>query len=210
MASARAEDTKVQEIVSLLKSDGVEAGKAEAERIISDAREEAADIVKKAEAERERLVAEARSESEKLQSAAEANIRMAASQGINLFKQAAEKKLLDATVLERIKSELTGETIQSAILSIVEAFARGDFASNDLSVILNPEEAAGLKKTLLSAVAAKLPEGSSLRVEEAAIPGGFVISSRSGALTVEVTEQTIQEVLLSFLRSDFRKLFLGA
>jgi len=210
MAIDQTENTKVQEIVSLLKNDGVEAGRTEAERIISEAKEEAATIVKKAEAERERLLAEARGESERLQAAAGANIRMAVSQGINRFKQSAERNLLDASVLDRVKKELSGDTVESAVLCIVEAFARSGFSSNDLSIILTPEEAAGLRATLLSGVAEKLPEGTKIEIEEAAIPGGFVISSQGGTLTLEVTTDTVQEVLLAFLRSDFRKLFLEA
>ncbi len=210
MATDQAENTKVQEIVSLLKNDGVEAGRVEAERIVAQAREEAAAIVKQAEAERDRAVDEAGREKEKLQAAAEANIRMAVSQGINLFKQAVEHKLLDASVMERVKKELSGDTVGSAVLTIVEAFARSGFASNDLSIILNPEEAASLRTSLLAGVAEKLSSDTRIEVKEAAIPDGFVITSSGGNLTLEVTEETIQEVLLAFLRSDFRKLFLNA
>ena len=207
MAGEQAESDKIQQIVALLKSDGVDAGRSEAQRIVKEAEERAQAIVRQAEEDAKRLVAEARQEASRQLASAEANVRMAISQGLNQFKQAIEKSVLEQALLDKVKEELGSETVKNAVMVLVEAFARSGFSSNDLQVILNEEQGKALKSSLLKELAAKLPADGKLAVQAGGIPGGFLIRSVSGNFSLEVTPQTLQEVLLSYIRSDFRKLF---
>lgn len=204
---AAEENNKINEIVALLKRDGVEAGESEANKIIEEAEKKASEILNHAKTEKDKYIEEAKEEAEKHQRSAEANIRMAIKQGLNQFKESIEKDLLKPTILETLNKNMNGETIKEVIINIVDAYAKAGFKTNELTVILDKEEGEKIKDTLLTEIKTKVKNSSGIEISDEKIPKGVKLVSKGSNLSLEFTPETMTEVLLSFVRPEFRKIF---
>ncbi len=201
------EKNKINEIVEILKKDGVEAGNEEKDKIISDAERKAKDIIKKANEEKEKIIKHAQKESEKIKSSAEANIRMAISQGINQFKESIENSLLQPTIMESLKKNINAPTVKEILLKVIDAYAKAGFDTSDLDIILGKDEQEEVKKTILKEIAGKIENAKEISISDDKIPQGIKLIQKEGNLTLDFTPESIKEVLLSFIRPRFREIF---
>ncbi len=204
---AAEEKNKIKEIVDILKKDGVEAGKSKADQIISDANKEADQIKKNAQKEKENIIEQARKEAEKLKSSAEANVRMAISQGINKFRESIENSLLSPTVLENLNKSMDGSTIKEIILTVVKSYSEHGFSTNDLKIILGEKEKEEIKSTIIKELNSKIKDAKSIEISDDIIPAGVKLVQKQGNLSLEFTPESIKEVMLTYIRPEFRKLF---
>ncbi len=204
---AAEEKNKVQEIVDLLKKDGVDAGKSEAERIISSAKSQADEIINKANEQKDSIVSQARDEAEKLKSSAEANVRMAVSQGLNKFKESVEKSLLSDTVMESLNKVSSGDTIKDIVITVVKSYSDQGFSSNDLSVILPKDDKEKVKSAIMSEISQKVKNSQGIDISDDVIPKGVKLNQKDGNLSLEFTPESLQEVMLNYIRPEFRKMF---
>jgi V/A-type H+-transporting ATPase subunit E len=204
---AAEEKNKIKEIVDILKKDGVEAGKSKADQIISDANKEADQIKKNAQKEKENIIEQARKEADKLKSSAEANVRMAISQGLNKFRESIENSLLSPTVLESLNKSMDGSTIKEIILTVVKAYSEQGFSTNDLKIILGEKEKEDIKSTIIKELDSKIKDAKSIEISDEIIPAGVKLVQKQGNLSLEFTPESIKEVMLAYIRPEFRKLF---
>ncbi len=201
------EKNKIKEIVDILKKDGVDAGKSEAERIISEAKEKATEIVNNANKEKEKIVQNAKNEIEKLQNSAQANIRMAITQGVNQFKEAVEKKVLKPSIITSLEKAMDPQTVKDIILTVVNSYAKTGFSINDLNIILGEKEKEQIKSTILTEIKSKVSNAEGVKISDDKIPTGVKLIQKDKNLLLEFTPESISEVLLSFIRPEFRKIF---
>jgi V/A-type H+-transporting ATPase subunit E len=204
---AAQEKNKIKEIVDILKKDGVDAGKSEAEHIKTEANKEAEQIKKDALQEKENIIAQARDEAKKLQSSAEANVRMAISQGISKFKESIEKSLLSPTLMESIQKSMDGKTVKDMILIVVKAYAEQGFSTNDLKIILGENEKKELKSSIMNELNSKIKDTQGIEISNEIIPEGVKLVQKDGNLSLEFTTESIKEVMLNYIRPEFRDLF---
>lgn len=201
------EKNKINEIVELLKKDGIEAGKAESDKIISEAQQRAKEIINNANREKEKILQETQKDINKIKRSAEANIRMAINQGINQFREAIENTLLQPTIIKSIEKATNIETIKEMIITIVSAYSKAGFETNDLNIILNEQDRQKIKNTILSEIGKQIKNASSIEIIGDKVSKGVKLIQKSGNLSLEFTPESITEVLLSFVRSEFRKIF---
>lgn len=201
------EKNKINEIVEILKKDGVEAGNSEKEKIISEAEKKAKEIINNANSEKEKIIDDAQKEADKLKSSAEANIRMAISQGINQFKESIENTLLQPTIMESLKKNMDASTVKEILLKVVEAYSKTGFDTGDLNIILGKDEQEQVKSTLLKELSAKLQNSKEITISDEKIPQGVKLTQKEGNLALEFTPESMKEVLLSFIRPRFREIF---
>ena len=93
-------ENKIQELTEKLLQDGVEKGKAEAEKIISEAQQKAAQIIEEAKAQAAAIEAEAQKNARALDANTKSEIKMYAAQALNALKSDVTNVVGDKIVKE--------------------------------------------------------------------------------------------------------------
>jgi V/A-type H+-transporting ATPase subunit E len=117
-------DTKIQELTDKIYHEGVEKGKEEAARIISEANEQKQVILRNAEAEAKRIIAEADKQATALKKNTEAELKLFAAQFIESLKSEIANLITDRIASANI-SPLAGDKafMQKLILEMTAQWA---------------------------------------------------------------------------------------
>lgn len=198
---------KIQELTDKLYSQGLSKGKAEAERLVEEARAQADEIVGNARNEAERIISEAQDNATKLMNKAESDVRMASEQAVTATKQVIENLIQWKICSEPVSVALKDPAFLKSVISSVAAnFSSQD--SSDIEILL-PESLRNdlqgwveseLSKTLSSAVSANFSNK---------IKGGFNIGPKDGGWFISFTDDTMSSLIGEYLRPVTRKLLFG-
>ena len=90
-------ESKIQELTNKLLAEGVDKGKAEAEKIVAAAKEESANIVADAKQQAEAIVAAAKKDAETLDENTKSELKMYAGQALSALKTEVANVLTDAS-----------------------------------------------------------------------------------------------------------------
>ena len=200
----------VKSFVETLRSDGVEAGRQEAEKIRQDAQREAEQTVRDAEGKARQIVEDAEKQREKtlertrtdLELATRdtvARLRDALSQAVNrVLQQAASTTLDDSGFLKELISE------------VASAYARAD-ATGEQMIELNVPEP--MKKKLADWAIASFRRGGDQQKLSAELHGalataGFEYKVSGG--TVEVTPESVVQVLSQIVTPQLQDLLASS
>ncbi len=214
----------VETLLARLREEGVEAGRAEAARIVEAAERQARDILASAEADAIATRETARAEAERHRRAGEEALRVAVRDAVLQLKQELSDRFAgriagaisaaaeDPKMLERMILEVVG---RARAEGGVDAAARVDVLLPRAAVGLEdlrrrPEELReGTLSHFVAAVAgALLREGVSFgRAEDGA--GGLRVELREEAVVVDLSDRAIAEVILRHLQPRFRALLEG-
>lgn len=99
---------KIEELTEKLYHEGVEKGNAEAQRLIEEARQQAAQIIGQAQSEAQNIVAEARKEAAELETNTRSELKLYAGQALNALKSE-----IVSVVSDKIVSKSVNNTIES-------------------------------------------------------------------------------------------------
>lgn len=214
----------VEALLARLREEGVEAGRAEAERIVAEAERRARDTLKAAEDEAARIRAEARAEAERHQRAGEEALRVAVRDAVLQLKQELSDRFAGRIAGAVSQAAEDPEMLRRMILEVVGR-ARAESGVDDAETVdvLLPRAAVGLddlrrrpeelREGTLSHFAAAaagelLREGVSFgRAEDGR--GGLRVELRDASVVVDLSDRAIAEVILRHLQSRFRALLEG-
>lgn len=184
---------ELQSLIEKINRDGVEKASAEAEKIISAAKEQAAAIVKEAKIEAERYAASAKTEAEQSAERAKETIRQAARDAVISVERA----------VTRILEKLLTENVSAALAEPAEAVAIASAAVKDISgdgeVVAGPKIAESLRAQLAA-------KGNFRVVLDETIGSGFTVRLDGGRVEHDFTGATIAAELAKRLRPDLAKL----
>ena len=179
-------ELQIQDLVSSIKKEGIDAARAEADQIIAQAREQAAAIVAQATDEAQRAQAKAQSEAELMKESVRINAEHARRDALLSFKaqvQAEFEKLLSA---ESGKA-LQGETLAKLITA---ALGEEDPAKYTAEVA---EVTEGLKAAL-----AKELRGGLTIAPTPGVRAGFRLSAKDGSGYFDCSDEEIAAMLAPF------------
>ena len=182
-------------LLNKIRSEGVDAAKAEATDIVAKAKAEAADIVAKAKAEAADTVAKAKTEAERAAQGAEATIRQAARDVLLKLGQdvtALLERTLGGAVDEALKP---GPLVERLIAEAVETY----FKDGVGEVTVGPELAAALKATLAT-------KGEATVVTDPQMGTGFRIRLAGGRVEHDFSGEAVTASLAGLLRPQLAEL----
>lgn len=179
-------EIQIEDLVSSIKKDGIDAANAEAEKIIADAKAKAEKIVADAKAQQEKIQEQSKNEIDVLRESAKVAAMQAQRDAVLLFKEAVKQefgKLLEAD----IKKALDTETL--AVL---------------IKAVLNGEDPAGFEAEIAKAqegirgeLAAKLNNGLEIKISND-FDAGFRLSSKDGSGYFDCSDEEIAAMLAPF------------
>jgi len=209
----------VQDLISRIRDEGVESGKQEAGRLVSEAQLQATRLVADARTEVEELRKKARAEIETEKNAALAALKLAA-RDTSLQLEADIVSAFEGYVKRLVSPALRDpELIQALVLVLaghaVEKFVKDQEIRVFVSDVLFKEagESAELderaKQAVLGITGEILREGIEL-IPSSDVAGGARVQLVDENLEVDLTDETVHKVLLKHLLPRFRAILEGA
>lgn len=184
-------ELQIQDLISSIKKEGIEAAEAEAEKIRQQALKQAEQIVANAKAEAEKIKTDAKNEIEVLRESARTNAEHARRDAEIAFKASAEnefKKILAADVSKTVN----GDTLAKLILAVL-----GDENPADYTA-----EVGEVTDALRSELAKKLSEGLEIRIAPD-VKRGFRLAAKDQSGYFDCSDEEITRMLMGYF-SDLR------
>lgn len=208
----------VQELITRIRDQGVQAGKEQADELVTRARREAAQLVQDARAECERLRSKASADIEADKAAAREALKLAA-RDTALELQSAVVRQFEQKV-NRLVSDVTadGEFLKTLVLVLAGRSADEYIKDKDIKLLASkvafgtgeePEVKEGSGTAALTIASEMLREGVEL-VPAGDVEGGVRVQVVEDNLEIDLTSEAVSRLLLRNLLPRFRALLTGA
>lgn len=187
-------ESKIQELTDKLLNEGVERGKAEAEKIVSAAKDESAAIIADASKQAEEILAAAKKDASALDENTKSELKMFTAQAVNALKTEITNVLTESSVKE-VVGKMVGDKdfMNQFVLKLAEKWGAQE------ELVIQTEDAESLK-ALFAKNAKNLLDGG-LKIEE--VHGQkalFTIQPADGSYKVNFGEEEFENYFKSFLR----------
>jgi V/A-type H+/Na+-transporting ATPase subunit E len=196
-------DERLAAICQMIRNETLDPAIKEAEHIKQLAEREAARIRAEAKQQAEKLLHEARQQLKEEKEAFEASLHQSSQQLLGVLKEQIERELFNPGVDSYLSSEFKDTVQVGAILRIILEDLSKEGPFGDISAYigknLNKEE---VVKHLLTDSLRRLSSGE---VQTGHFPSGVIIKIHDQHLAIEITPDAIREIILPFLRPDFRR-----
>lgn len=202
MATLENAQEKIQKICNELREVTLEPAKKQAELMIEEAHLRQQEIVKEGELIAKNLIDEARQLIERERNVFQSSLTQGMKQGLEALKQEIQS-LFNAHLLDLVKNDTKQpQVIAKLINSIVKAIEKEGILA-DLSALIPKEVPANeVNDLLLAEVLKKLKNNT---VSFGSFGGGAQIKLESKGLTIDISDQAINELLLRYIPKDLRK-----
>lgn len=187
-------DSKIQELTSKIYQEGVERGKEEADRIISEAKSERDSILKNAKEEADATIASAKKEADELKKNTEAELKMFASQSVEALKTEVVNLITTKVVANAVSGALNEKDfMQKMILEMAKEWAKND------SITIQSADADALSKFFTANATELLNNG--VKIEKVnGKSSSFNILPKDGSYKVTFGEDEFIAYFKEFLR----------
>jgi V/A-type H+-transporting ATPase subunit E len=216
------ESAGVESLIGRLRDQGIAQGRSQAEALVTNAQQQAADIIAAAKREAEAIQIKAKEEAGKVKAAGEDSIRLARrdtilsleSDLINLFqnrlRSLVKGTLEDQAFLQRVILEVASRVPSTAASEKMELLLPAEAISLE-DLMRKPEEAqpGTLLHFVLSQGEGMLREGVSFGATDDTA-AGIRVKLVQGDMHVDLTEPAISQLLLRHMVPRFRALLRGA
>ena len=192
-------ENKIQELTEKIYAEGVEKGKAEADRLVCEAKESAAEIVKKAQAEAEAIVVAAKKKAEELEANTRSEIKLYGAQAVGALKSEIATVVTDTIVKDAVKEALAGDSVKAMLVKIAERW------NSDEALVISTAEADALKAYFAKNAKALLDKGVEIK-QVNGLKTLFSIAPADGSYKVNFGEAEFEAFFKSFLRPQMVEL----
>ncbi len=187
-------DSRIKELTEKVYNEGVQRGNAEAERILSEARQRATELEDKAKAQAAEIVRVAQREADTLRQNTESELRLYASQLVESIRASVTDKLTGDIASDNVSAASTDpEFMRRLILELVSGF------DLDRGVEISTANAEALSTYFAQNAKAMLERGVRIK-SVAGKPTDFSIGPADGAFKIQIGEAEFLELFKSFLR----------
>lgn len=193
------ENNKLQELTQKLYNDGLEKGRAEADALVSEARQQAEKIVASAKAEADALVKAAEVRSKDIEKNTMTEITLAGRQAVAKIK---------AELAEAVIMKSTGKAVDGAVLDV--AFVKDmlltvakNWSSSASDISLSALLPEAQREALDAAMKASAKELLDAGVEvgySADVKNGFKVGAKNGGYYIAFTDESFDALLKEYLR----------
>lgn len=193
------ENNKLQELTQKLYNDGLERGRAEAERLVAEAKESAAQIIADAKAEAEAIAKAAEDRAEDVAKNAMTEIALAGRQAMTKIKA----ELAEAVIMKTTGAAVKSATMDAAFVKDMLLAMANNWTSSTVDVslkaLLPEEKRAELDKVMQASVAELAKAGIEVGYTKD-IKTGFKLGEKNGGYYIAFTDESFDALLKEYLR----------
>ena len=187
-------DNKIEQLTQKLLTEGVEKGKAEAEKIIASANDKAAQIIAEAQAKAEEIEAAAKKNAAGVEANTKNEIRMFAAQALNALKVEIANVVCDRTVKAAVEEAVSNKDFMNEfMLKMAEKWGAGE------DMVISAADAASLKALFAKKAKALLDGGITIQQVNGQ-KAVFTVEPKDGSYKVNFGEAEFEEYFKGFLR----------
>lgn len=193
------ENNKLQELTQKLYNEGLERGRAEAERLVAEAKESAAKIIAEAKAEAEAIAKAAEDRAEDIAKNAMADIALAGRQAMTKVKA----ELAEAVIMKTTGAAVKAATADSAFVKEMLLAMANNWTSSTVDVSLKallPEEKRAELDAVMQASAAELAKAGIEVGYTKDIKTGFKLGEKNGGYYIAFTDESFDALFKEYLR----------
>ncbi len=212
----------VDALISQLRSDGIDAGTREAERIVAEAKAEAANLLKAAKADADKALSKAQTASERYETAGKEALNSAMRDAVLTLKSTLMAQF--ESDVQRMVSEILAdpEMLKQMVLELVGR-ARKDTGTGDGADVILPAQVVGpdairenaddiqsgkLTKFVLGLSQKMLEDGVTLHASDD-LQGGIKAKLAKDDILLDLSDEAIASLLMQHLQPRFRAVLEG-
>lgn len=202
------DDDKIQKICSVLRDETLEPAKQQAKEIRQKAEQEAAEIIKDGERKAAELMVQARQAMEHEKSIVQAALEHAGKQAVEMLKQDIERRLFNDELSRMVVDEMAKpRTIAQLIAALVVAVSKEGVATDLRALIPKSVSPKAVAAELVEEVLKKLKDRT---VEVGQFAGGCQLRVEERKMVIDVSEDTVREMLGLYIRKELRQMIFSA
>lgn len=198
-------ENKLKELTDRLYGEGLEKGRVEADRLVADAKEQAAKILADAQAEATRIVKQAEDKAADTAKNSMTEISLAGKQALATIKNEIAEAIIAKSVGEGVKQATVDAAFVKSMLLEVAKNWNGDGSKADLKALL---------PAALEAEFSKLFEGSAKEMLAAGVEvgysnevrNGFKVGAKDGGYYIAFTDESFAALMQEYLREKVSQL----
>ncbi|HUD01886.1 MAG TPA: V-type ATP synthase subunit E family protein [Rhabdochlamydiaceae bacterium] len=198
---------KVKKICDVLKRETLEPAKHEADEIVASARRHADEILADAHKEAKKMAEDAYIEIEKQKSIFQASITQACRQTLEALKEKIEQKLFNPELARLVTKPMQDPKLMAQLINAIVHALEKEGTKSDLSVVISSAiSAKAVNELLASEVIQRLKEKGVLL---SSLGGGIEVKLLNNNITIDLSDETIRELVATYIRKDFREFLFG-
>ena len=197
--------SKIQELTEKIYQEGVDKAQNQANILLKEAEEKAAEIIKGAQQKADSIILEAEEKSREIDRDLKKELQSISSQTIAITKQ----KITDSIVTDsskKITKELFDDKqfLEALVLELVKKWDMGAGPVDDLSLILSENQLKDLDGIFKSTALQTLQSKNQILFDES-IKNGFQIISNKEGFKVSFSEEDLEKFFRKFMKPRIRE-----
>ena len=203
-------ENKLQELTRKLYDEGLEKGRADADKLISDAQAQARKILDEARAQADKIVRKAHAKAEEVEKNTLTEISLAGRQALSTIKSEIASAIVAKSTADGVKAAaLDPKFLEEMLVAVARNWNGADSGKVSLQALL-PEDArqkldAAFAKSARTLLDAGIEVGWSKEVKS-----GFKVGAKEGGYYISFTDADLEALLGEYLRDKVYQLLFKA
>ena len=203
-------ENKLEHLTRKLYDEGLEKGRAEADRLVSEATAEASRIVAEAQAKADGIVKQAQERADDTAKNAMTEIALAGRQAVSKIKNELTEAVVVKSTAAGVKAaNLDGAFVKDMLLAVAKNWNGAAGSKVELTALL-PESARTELDSAMKAAATELLAAGIEVGYSADVRSGFKVSQREGGYYISFSDDDFNALIGSYLRDKVRDLLFKA
>ena len=203
-------ENKLQQLTQKLYDEGLEKGRAEADRLVAEAKKEAAKIVAEARAQAEDIVRKAQDKAEDVEKNTMTEISLAGKQAAAKIKSEIASLIVAEATSEGVKrTALDPEFIRGMLLSMAKNWTGDASGRVELTALLPEAERAQLDKAFDTCAKELLSAGVEVGWSKQ-VKTGFKVGAKEGGYYISFSDADFDALLGEYLREKVSDMLFKA
>lgn len=199
---------KIDKICETLRQEALEPAKKQAAELLNSAAAERQAILDAAKKEAEAIIQQARYTAEQELSVFKSSLEQASRQALERLRQDIEKRLFNDQLDQLLINGTSDVNVVAELITTLVMALEKEGIKADLTAIipksLTPQQVIA---ALGQSVASKLQKGG---IEVGSFTGGARVKLQDKKMTFDISDQALKELLVQYVRKDFRDIVFGA
>jgi V/A-type H+-transporting ATPase subunit E len=198
-------DQRIQAICEKIRYETLDPAKEQAQAILDQAKRERELILQQARQEAESLQKETRALLHEEKQVFQSSLQQACKQTLEHLMQKIEESLFNPALENWIKEQLGDAKAYARLIEVLISAIQKEGTQTNISVVVPKNFSSdAINAQLSQKIRETLKDGS---VEVGDLGGGIKIRINGKKMTLDLSQETLREIVSSFIRKDFRKIF---
>ncbi|WP_295939334.1 hypothetical protein [uncultured Alistipes sp.] len=203
-------ENKLQQLTKKLYDEGLEKGRAEADRLVAEAKKEAAQVVADAHAEAEQIVKKAQVKAEDVEKNTMTEISLAGKQAAAKIKSEIASMIVAKSTAAGVKEAVLDPAfIKQMLLSVAKNWNGADAGKIELKALLPEGERAKLDAAFADSTKELLAAGIEVGYSKE-VKTGFKVGAKDGGYYISFSDADFDALLGEYLREKVTDMLFKA